>query len=189
MMVPSPHSVSSQTTDHNNLLHLPATPTPRFPASTCVLLSVCYLDLITLPLNDLQYILQFEDNPLPTFILLRMVNGSRVNPRIKDLPPQIGNDFCNGFIQHIIKQVANSTLPWINLEPDALQLMYNVIYSAFPRQIQNSNTAHHPVSEPLSTILSHANIIADDHIAWGFPQPYRLCCSCCCSATSHQCLP
>ena len=91
---------------------------------------------------------QFEETPLlPTFTLLRMVNGSRVCPGIKDLPAHIRQNFRNKFICFVIKQVANSKLPWANPDVESLQVMYQAVYPVFPARLRHSDAVYHPVSD------------------------------------------
>ena len=101
---------------------------------------------------------QFEETPsLPTFTLSRMVNGSRVNPGIKDLPAHIHQNFRNEFIRFVIKQVANSKLPWANPDLEALQAMYQVVYPVFPARLRHSDAVYHPVSDSLTAILQNSD--------------------------------
>jgi hypothetical protein len=102
---------------------------------------------------------QFKETPsLPTFTLSRMVNGSRVNPGIKDLPAHIRQNFRNEFIRFVIKQVANSKLPWANPDLEALQAMYQVVYPVFPARLRHSDAVYHPVSDSLTAILQNSDI-------------------------------
>jgi hypothetical protein len=90
---------------------------------------------------------KFEESPIPTFIISRMVKGVRVLPGIKDLPEHIQQNFRNEFIHFVIKQVANSQSPWVNPNVDSLQAMYQVVYPIFPARIRHSNAVYHPVSD------------------------------------------
>ena len=89
--------------------------------------------------------IQFEETPVPTFTLARIVKGSKIFPGIKDLPAHIRQNFRNEFIRFVIKQVANSKLPWINPDVESLQATYQVVYPVFPARIRHSDAVYHPV--------------------------------------------
>lgn len=74
------------------------------------------------------------------------MNGSRVYRGIKDLPPNIRQNFCNEFIRFILKQVANSKLPWANPDVSSLQEVYDVVFPTFPAHVRHSDAVYHPVS-------------------------------------------
>jgi hypothetical protein len=82
-----------------------------------------------------------------------MQKGTKVYPGVKDLPAHIRPKFRNEFIRYVIKQVANSELPWTNPDIDSLQAMYQIVYPIFPARIRQSDAVHHPVSNFLLASL------------------------------------
>lgn len=102
---------------------------------------------------------QFEETPLPTFTLPRMVKGSKTYPGIKDLPVHIRQNFRNEFIRFVIKQVASSESPWTNPDIDSLQAMYQLVYPIFPARIRHSDAVHHPVCRLSSVVVYGPNIV------------------------------
>lgn len=81
------------------------------------------------------------------------MRGVKVFPGVKDLPVHIRQGFRNEFIRFVMKQVANSTSPWLNLDVDALQSMYQVVYPTFPARLRHSDAVVNPVSNfPLITL-------------------------------------
>ena len=118
-----------------------STPSP-FSPNVCD--HACRLSGINLP-----SITQREE----TFILPRIVNGSKSYPGVKNLPLHLRPNFRNEFIRSVIKQVANSQSPWINPDVQSLQSMYELIYPAWPARIRHSDAVYHPVS--YSSIVIH----------------------------------
>ena len=111
--------------------------------------------------------LQFEENPLPTFMLPKIVKGKRSYPGIKDLPAHLSGNFRNEFIRFVIKYVANLQSPWTNPDVETLQALYQVSYPVFPAQIRHSDAVFHPVSSSPPPTLRGTDMILKTKTALG----------------------
>ena len=89
---------------------------------------------------------QVEDTR-PVYVLPKAVSAKKpkVYPGVKSLPPHIRKGFCDMFIRVIIREVFNSSQPWVNPDLEALQLAYDKIFPTYPTRIQCGDTVFHPV--------------------------------------------
>jgi hypothetical protein len=124
-----------------------------------------------------------------------MVNGSRVYPGIKELPPNIRQNFRNDFIRFILKKVANSQSPWVNPDVSSLQEAYDIVFPTFPAQVRHSDAVFHPVSGLVSCSYQRPpknlyNVKLQDRLGpWGPPQSPRFRRQRRRPTTSCQCVP
>ena len=141
-----------QTPDHKTFPHSQISSTSMASVSPLSSLSVRVF-ITHLLFGNLKFIIQFDDAPLPTFTLPRIEKGTKVYPGIKDLPLHIRQNFRNEFIRFVIKQVANSQSPWVNLDVNSLQTMYQIVYPIFHARIRHSDAVYHPVGQLSPTTL------------------------------------